>query len=112
MSVNKVQLLGRVGNDITLTQFENGGCIANISLATDESYKDKDGNKVEKTEWHKVVARNKTAEILSQYLKKGNEVFISGKLATRKWTDTEGKDNWVTEVIVETFSFIGGQNNG
>ncbi len=112
MSVNKVHLLGRVGNDVTLTTFDNGGSIANISLATDEGYKDKEGHKVEKTEWHKVVARNKTAEILCQYLKKGNEVYIEGKLSTRKWTDTNGKDNWTTEVIVESFSFISGQNNG
>lgn len=111
MSLNKVMLIGRLGDDIKLTTFEGGGVIGNVSLATDESYKDKDGNKVEKTEWHRLSIRNKTAEIMAQYLKKGDEVYVEGKNATRKYTDANGVEKYTTEVVVFSFSFVGNKTN-
>ncbi len=106
--VNKVILLGRLGNDPVVNQSKDGKKIANISLATSENWKDKDGNKQENTEWHKVVFFNRLAEIVEQYLKKGSNVYIEGKNKTRKWQDKEGVDRYNTEVIADSLQMIGG----
>lgn len=106
MIVNNVQLLGRLGSDVAVRTFEDGSSVGNFSLATDQSYKDKEGNKIEKTEWHKIVVKNGLADVISKYAKKGDQIYIQGRLATRKWQDTNGQENWTTEVIVESFRFL------
>lgn len=106
MSVNKVILIGNLGNDPELRQFANGGEVANLSLATSESWKDKNtGEKKNKTEWHKVsVMAPQAAKFCGQYLKKGAKVYIEGQLETRKWDDKEGVSRYSTEVVVRPFS--------
>ncbi len=99
--VNKVTLLGNLGNDPDVKYMPNGNAVANISIATSETWKDKQsGEKKEKTEWHRVVFFGKLAEIVGQYLKKGSKVYIEGKLQTRKW-QKDGQDHYSTEVIVD-----------
>lgn len=106
MSVNKVILIGRLGQDPEVRYSNNGAAICTISLATSERWVDKNtGQKQEKTEWHRVVFFGKLAEIAGQYLKKGSSIYIEGKLSTRKWQDKEGKDNYTTEVVVS----VGGE---
>jgi len=97
---NKVQLIGNLGNDPEIITLESGKKIAKFSLATNEYYKDKDGQKQTKTEWHNVVAWNKTIEIIEQYVSKGKEIAIEGKLSTRSYEDKEGQKRYTTEVIV------------
>lgn len=100
--VNKVILIGNLGNDPETRFTPNGNAVCNMSLATDESYKDKQsGQMVPKTEWHRVVLFGKLAEIAGQYLRKGSKVYIEGKLETRKWQNNEGKDVYTTEVKVD-----------
>ncbi|MCB0447957.1 MAG: single-stranded DNA-binding protein [Gelidibacter sp.] len=106
MSLNKVMLIGNLGDDIKMHHFDNGNCIGNFPLATNESYKDKDGNKVDKTEWHNIVVRNKTAEIMEKYLKKGDQVYVEGKIATEKWQDDKGADRYTTKIHVFNFTFL------
>lgn len=106
MSVNKVILLGNLGDDIKMHHFDNGNCVGNFPLATNESYKDKDGNKVDKTEWHNVVVRNKTAETIEKYVKKGDQIYLEGKISTRKWQDENGNDRYTTEIHCFNFSFV------
>lgn len=97
---NKVQLIGNLGNDPEIITLEGGKKIAKFSLATNEHYKDKDGQKQTKTDWHNVVAWNKTAELIEQYVSKGKEIAIEGKLSTRSYEDKEGQKRYTTEVIV------------
>lgn len=97
-SLNKVILIGRLGRDPEMKYTPAGQPVANFSLATDESYKGKDGQKVEKTEWHRIVAWGKQAEFVGNYLAKGRLVYIEGKLETRKWTDKDGAEKYTTEV--------------
>lgn len=99
--VNKVILIGNLGQDPEQRAMPNGNAVVNLSVATDESYKDKQGQKVEKTEWHRVVMFGKIAEIAGQYLRKGSKAYIEGKLQTRKWTNKEGQDVYTTEVVVD-----------
>jgi len=100
--VNKVILIGNLGQDPEVRYTPNGNAVASISIATDESYKDKNsGQLVSKTEWHKIVMFGKIAEVAGQYLKKGSKVYIEGKLQTRKWTNKEGHDVYTTEVVVD-----------
>jgi single-strand DNA-binding protein len=100
--VNKVILIGNLGQDPDVRFTPNGNAVANLNLATDESYKDKNsGQMVPKTEWHRVVIFGKVAEVAGQYLKKGSKVYIEGKLQTRKWQNKEGQDQYTTEVVVD-----------
>ena len=100
--VNKVILVGTLGNDPEFKQLNNGNAVANLSLATNESWKDKNtGQLQEKTEWHRVVMFGKLAEIANQYLNKGSQVYIEGKLQTRKWQDQSGQDKYSTEIVVD-----------
>ena len=97
---NKVQLIGNFGNDPEIITLENGKKLAKFSLATNEYYKDADGQKQTKTEWHNLIAWNKTAEIIEKYVSKGKEIAIEGKLTNRSWDDKEGNKRYITEVIV------------
>lgn len=100
--VNKAIIIGNLGNDPEVRFMPNGNAVANLSVATDESYKDKNtGQMVPKTEWHRVVIFGKLAEIAGQYLKKGSKVYIEGKLETRKWQNKEGQDVYTTEIKVD-----------
>ncbi|OFY63765.1 MAG: hypothetical protein A3H98_06750 [Bacteroidetes bacterium RIFCSPLOWO2_02_FULL_36_8] len=104
--VNKVILMGRLGQDPKVRYFENGGCIADFSLATTDAYKDKNGNKVEQTEWHNVVLHNQPAQVAEKYLHKGDLVYVEGKLRTKTWDDKEGKKHYMTEVHCLTMNMI------
>lgn len=100
-SLNKVEIIGNLGADPELRYLQNGGAVANLNIATSESWKDKTtGEKKEKTEWHRVVIFGKLAEIASQYLRKGSKVFIEGALQTRKWQDQAGVERYTTEIVV------------
>lgn len=107
MGVNKILLLGRLGKDPELRFSQNQTAITNFSLATSDRRKDQSGNWVDHTEWHNIVVFGKSAENCSTYLKKGREVFIEGRIQTRKWQDKEGKDRYTTEVIAQSVQFIG-----
>ena len=97
---NKVQLIGNLGNDPEIITLESGKKLAKFSLATNENYKDKDGQKQTKTDWHNVVAWNKTVDIIEKYVSKGKEIAIEGKLSTRRYEDKEGQKRYTTEVII------------
>jgi len=105
--VNKVIILGNLGKDPEVRFMPNGGAVANMTIATSESWKDKQtGEAKEKTEWHRVVMFGKLAEIAGEYLKKGSKVYIEGSLQTRKWQNQEGKDQYTTEVVVQGFNGV------
>ena len=105
--VNKVILLGNLGKDPDIKYMPNGNAVANITLATSETWNDKSsGEKKEKTEWHRVVFFGKLAEIVGQYLKKGSKIYIEGKLQTRKWQGQDGQDKYTTEVVLQRFSGV------
>ncbi len=102
--VNKVILIGNLGKDPEVRYTPGGDAVANITLATSESWKDKNtGEQKEKTEWHRVVFFGKLAEIVGQYLKKGSKIYVEGKLQTRKWQDKNGQDRYTTEVVVQGY---------
>ena len=105
-SINKAILIGRLGKDIELRQTGAGSAIANMVVATDRRYKDGQGNPQTETEWHSVVFFGKTAEIASQYLRKGSMVYVEGRLHTRKYTDKQGIERYSTEIIGETLQFL------
>jgi single-strand DNA-binding protein len=112
--VNKVIVLGRLGKDPEVRNFQNGGKVVNLRLATSERYKDREGNQQERTEWHAVAIFNeKLGEIAEKYLKKGNEVYIEGQLETRKWQDAQGQEKYTTEIVLRQFrgelALIGGR---
>ena len=106
MSVNKVLLLGQVGRDPEVKEI-GGAKYATFSLATSESYKDKNGERQTNTEWHTIVCWRNTAEVVEKYVKKGSQLFIEGKLRTRSWDDSEGKKRYVTEVVADNVQFTG-----
>lgn len=107
-SLNKVILIGRLGIDPEVKHLEEGKTVANFSLATSESYKDKNtGERIESTDWHNIVLWNKLAEISEKYLKKGSQVYIEGSLKTRKWKDRDGNDRWTTEVLGKQIIMLG-----
>ena len=114
--VNKVILVGNLGQDPEVRYMPNGGAVANITLATSESWRDKaTGEQKEKTEWHRVVLFGKLAEVAGEYLKKGSQIYIEGKLNTRKWTDQAGVEKYTTEVRVNvggTMQMLGGKAEG
>ena len=101
--INKVIIVGRLGQDVELRHTANNDPIATISVATSDIWTDKTGNKQEKTEWHRVVMFGKLADIANQYLKKGSQVYIEGKLRTNKWQDRDGNDRYTTEIIITPF---------
>lgn len=103
--INKVMIIGNLGQDPEVKFLPSGGAVANISVATSESWKDKQtGEQKEKTEWHRVVIFGKLAEIAGEYLKKGSKVYIEGSLQTRKWTNKEGQDQYTTEIVLQGFN--------
>lgn len=106
--VNKVILVGNLGNDPEVKYMPNGNAVANLSLATSESWKDQHGQQQERTEWHRLTAYRKLAEIMGEYLKKGSQIYVEGKLQTRKWQDQQGNDKYTTEVIVDQMQMLGG----
>ena len=108
MSVNKVILLGRLGQDPELKYTPGGAAVCNFSLATTEAWTDKAGQKQEKTEWHRVVVWGKLAELCNQYLAKGRQAFLEGRLQTRSWDDKDGTKRYTTEILASTVQFIGG----
>jgi single-strand DNA-binding protein len=112
MSVNKAILVGRLGRDPE-TRFTGGGqAVANFSVATDHSYKDRNGERQKKTEWHKIVAWGKLAEIVQKYLKKGSLIYIEGRIETREWQDKEGQKRYSTEIIANEMRMLGGRSDG
>ena len=111
--VNKVILIGNLGKDPEMRSMPSGSQVANVTIATSESWKDKQtGESKERTEWHNVVFFNKLAEIVSQYLKKGSQVYVEGSLRTRKWQDKEGHDRYTTEVVADNMQMLGGRGGG
>jgi single-strand DNA-binding protein len=112
MSVNKVILVGRLGRDPETKYTPSGQAVSNFSLATDETYKDKNGERQKKTEWHRLVVWAKQAEIAQQYLKKGSLIFVEGRLQTREWQDKENQKRSTTEIVVTNFRMLGGRADG
>ena len=109
--VNKVILIGNLGQDPEVRYMPNGNAVTNITVATSENWKDKNtGENVSKTEWHRVIFFRRLAEIVGEYLKKGSKIYIEGKLQTRKWQDKNGKDNWTTEIIAGEMQMLDGQS--
>ena len=112
-SINKVILIGNLGKDPEVRYTPNGAAICNITLATTRSWKNKDsGDKVEETEWHRVVFYDRLAEIAGEYLKKGRPVYVEGRLKTRKWQDKEGVDKYTTEIVADNMQLLGGREGG
>ncbi|MDA9127669.1 single-stranded DNA-binding protein [Flavobacteriaceae bacterium] len=111
-TLNKVMLIGHTGDAIKMTYFEGGGCIGRFPLATNETYNNRTtGERVTNTEWHNIVVRNKGAEVCEKYLKKGDKVYIEGRLKTRKWTDDQGNDRYSTEIQCTDFTFLTPKNS-
>lgn len=111
--VNKVILVGNLGNDPDVRYTASGAAVANISIATSESWKDKNtGEQQDRTEWHRVVFFNRLAEIVSEYLKKGSQIYVEGRLQTRKWQDKEGNDRYTTEIVANEMQMLGGRSGG
>ena len=107
--VNKVMLIGNLGKDPEVRYLDNGVAVANFSLATTESYKNKEGERVSQTEWHNVVLWRGLAEVAEKYLKKGASVYVEGKIKTRKWEDKEGVTRYSTEILGDNMTMLGGK---
>lgn len=106
-TLNKVMLIGHLGDDVKVHYFEGGGSVGRFSLATNETYiKKATGEKVNNTEWHNIIVRNKAAEICEKYLNKGDRIYVEGKIRTRKWQDENGTNRYSTEINVEEFTFL------
>jgi single-strand DNA-binding protein len=110
--VNKVILIGNLGADPEVRFTPGGQAVANFRVATNESWTDKQGQKQERTEWHRIVVWGKLAELCGEYLKKGRQAYVEGRLQTREWTDKENKKNYTTEVVAQTVQFLGGRAEG
>ena len=111
--INKVIIVGNLGGDPETRYMPSGSAVTNLTVATNESWKDKQtGEQKERTEWHKVAMFNRLAEIAAEYLRKGSQVYIEGKLRTRKWQDKDGKDRWTTEVVADEMQMLGGRGGG
>jgi len=111
-SVNKVILVGNLGRDPETRYTTSGDAVTNIRVATTDTWKDKNGEKQEKTEWHTVVFFGRQAEIAGEYLKKGKQVYVEGRLQTRKWQDKEGQDRYTTEIVAERMQMLGSREGG
>lgn len=107
--VNKVILVGNIGQDPEVRYMPNGNAVANLSLATSESWKDQSGQMQERTEWHRLTMYRRLAEIAGEYLRKGSQIYVEGKLQTRKWQDQSGQDKYTTEIIVDQMQMLGGR---
>ena len=111
--INKVIIVGNLGGDPETRYMPSGSAVTNLTVATNESWKDKQtGEQKERTEWHKVAMFNRLAEVAAEYLRKGSQVYIEGKLRTRKWQDKDGKDRWTTEVVADEMQMLGGRGGG
>jgi len=109
--INKVILVGNLGKDPEIRHSASGAAIANITVATSDNWKDKQtGEKQERTEWHRVVFFNRLAEVVGEYLKKGSQVYIEGRLQTRKWTDKDGQDRYTTEIVANEMQMLGSRS--
>lgn len=111
-SLNKVMLIGNLGRDPEIRYMPSGDALANLNLATTDAWKDKGGEKQERTEWHRIVMFGKLAEIAGEYLRKGSQVYIEGRLQTRKWTDKSGMDRYTTEIVADRMQMLGGRSGG
>jgi single-strand DNA-binding protein len=109
--LNKVTLVGNVGEDPRMNQTKENMSVANFSLATNENYTDKDGKPVEKTEWHHIVVWNKQAEVVQKYVKKGDPLFVEGRIRTSSWEDKEGNKRFSTEIFCDNFLFLSSRKN-
>ena len=107
MALNKVMLIGNVGNDPEIRNVQGGAKVASFNLATTERYKDRDGNQHENTEWHNIVVWNKSADFVEKFVKKGSQVYVEGKITTEKWTDKEGKERFTTKIRVDGIQLLG-----
>lgn len=110
--VNKAILVGNLGRDPELRHTPNGQAVVNFTLATSETWTDKSGERVERTEWHRIVVWGKTAEMCNQYLSKGRTVYVEGRIQTREWEDKEGAKRYTTEINANTVNFIGPRSDG
>ncbi|AKF79778.1 single-strand binding protein [Myxococcus fulvus] len=110
--VNKVILIGNLGADPEVRFTPGGQAVANFRIATSESWTDKNGQKQERTEWHRIVVWGKLAELCGEYLKKGRQCYVEGRLQTREWTDKENRKNYTTEVVANAVTFLGGRDAG
>ena len=111
--VNKAIIVGNLGRDPEVRYSANGNAIANVTVATTDSWKDRQsGERQERTEWHRVVFFNRLAEIVAEYLKKGSQVFIEGRIQTRKWEDKDGNDRWTTEIVASEMQMLGSRGGG
>lgn len=112
-SLNKVMVIGNLGRDPEVKYTPSGAAVCNVSVASTRSWKDKNsGDKVEETEWHRVVFYDKLAEIVGQYAKKGTSMYVEGRLKTRKWADKDGKDQYTTEIVGDQMQLLGGREGG
>ncbi|GAC24246.1 single-strand DNA-binding protein [Paraglaciecola mesophila KMM 241] len=110
--INKVILVGNLGQDPEVRYMPNGNAVANLSIATSESWKDQQGQMQERTEWHRLTMYRRLAEVAGEYLRKGSQIYVEGKLQTRKWQDQQGQDKYTTEVIVDQMQMLGGKGGG
>jgi len=108
--INKAILIGNLGNDPKISSTLSGMLVANLSIATSERYKDKNGIQQENTEWHRIVAFGRLAEICEQYLKKGDRIYVSGRIHTRQWEDQDGNKKYATEIIISELQMLGGKS--
>ena len=112
-SINRATIIGNVGRDPELRYSAAGAAVCNITVATSRNWKDKtSGEKVEETEWHRVVFYDRLAEIAGEYLKKGRSVYVEGRLKTRKWTDKDGAEKYTTEIVADNMQMLGGRDDG
>jgi len=112
-SVNRVTLVGNLGRDPEAKYMPDGAQITHVSIATTHTWKDKaSGEKKEETEWHRVLFRGRLAEVASEYLKKGSQVYVEGRLRTRKWQDRDGQDRYTTEIVADSMQMLGGRRSG
>jgi len=110
--INKVILVGNLGKDPEVRRLENNGVVATFPLATSESYKDKNGQRVEKTEWHNIVMWRGLAEVAEKYLKKGQTIYVEGKIRNRNYQDKEGQTRYITEIVADEMTMLGGRPDG
>lgn len=110
--LNRVMIIGRLGTDPELRYTQGGQPVCSLRIATDESYTDRNGNRVEATEWHRVIAFQRSAENCNQYLRKGSLVYVEGRLSTRKWQDQKGQERYTTEIRADRVQFLDRKENG
>lgn len=111
-TINKVILIGHTGDDVKMHYFENGNCIGRFPLATNETYTTRNGERVNNVEWHNIVVHNKVAQIFEKYVKKGDRLYIEGRIRTQKWTDNNGIDRYSTEIVCREFAFLTPKEKG